>query len=675
ILRIMDANDNLIRRYSPANTVPETLQLVEGSYSATLAIGSQAAATMDASDCYYWGESEFTVGESTTKLNLDAKIYNTAIKVVFGDSVVENFEEGYSVVAIFEEGGDEEVSLTFTADESGEMGYFLDYENDYAGKKITWQFSGVRNRYSTDYDTTDRSVVVSGEIVSPAIGELNTLSFKYIPYYIDANIGLTVDVNPTVFDDNLDFVLQPTVTLADYSGSTIGYMDQDILLNINSSVNDIAAVSYTDVDGTTFTIPLSNESIYASDYNYEYISSKSGVLTLKSSAFMALEAGLNEISVSATDIQQSTGSSDIGLFCSGLINLDWDTWTMSATFDVAVAWSEQSSAKVQYSAKDSGVWVDAAGDIEYNDYGAMLTVEAAPSWSSAQNSSGLTYYHSPVNGIVVNNSYEYRVVVGDSDIYPISGEFTASGGTPDFVDGDFENTSLPCFYYDGSEETSTTWASGNNSNATSLCAQVTFSDRSGYGVEMAGTETGLLAWTYLGAGNLFYGQFEMGSTDGTVKFGQPFDWESRPLKVRFDYAAYLGAVDYNDHATYIAKNATDQGRIYVAVVNWSGRQETNTGTSSVSGAWDPIDNDSSKGKVIGYASLFVGGDDQIGVLSSSSRPSDLITRELDFYYYDTETKPSGAITLVVSCSSSAYGHYFNGSTESKMWIDELELVY
>ncbi|MEG1885929.1 MAG: PCMD domain-containing protein, partial [Alistipes sp.] len=44
-------------------------------------------------------------------------------------------------------------------------------------------------------------------------------------------------------------------------------------------------------------------------------------------------------------------------------------------------------------------------------------------------------------------------------------------------------------------------------------------------------------------------------------------------------------------------------------------------------------------------------------------------------YYDKMTKPSKSYTLIISCTTSAYGDYLNGCSTNKLYVDDFKWVY
>ena len=54
----------------------------------------------------------------------------------------------------------------------------------------------------------------------------------------------------------------------------------------------------------------------------------------------------------------------------------------------------------------------------------------------------------------------------------------------------------------------------------------------------------------------------------------------------------------------------------------------------------------------------------------------MVPAEIPLLYYDKEAAaPTGKYTLVISCSTSAYGDYMNGCTENVLYVDDFEWVY
>ena len=230
-----------------------------------------------------------------------------------------------------------------------------------------------------------------------------------------------------------------------------------------------------------------------------------------------------------------------------------------------------------------------------------------------------------------------------------------------------ENGSLPCFGVEVSSNSSF-WASGNNSFAKTLCTQGTFAGMGGsYCAKLASSSPPLVG---LAAGNLLSGLFyKDGLTTGVVEFGQPYTWQARPRALRVKYHATVGTVN-NDkgYAGPPIKNGDqDRASIYACIVDWSARHKVSSGTSAPTGAWNPSTMQSTdEGAVIGYAMLMLDG---------NTEGETMLSRDIEFHFYDHTARPSGTYTIVLSCSANAYGEYMLGCTSNVLYVDDFKWVY
>ena len=111
----------------------------------------------------------------------------------------------------------------------------------------------------------------------------------------------------------------------------------------------------------------------------------------------------------------------------------------------------------------------------------------------------------------------------------------------------------------------------------------------------------------------------------------------------------------------------DRGRIFVAIVDWSGRHKVTSGTAAPTGTWDPEQQSSTdEGRIIGYGSMFI---------DESSAGGAMIETSVPLSFYDRQAKPSGAYTLVISCSTSAYGDFMVGCKTNVLYVDDFRWEY
>ena len=292
----------------------------------------------------------------------------------------------------------------------------------------------------------------------------------------------------------------------------------------------------------------------------------------------------------------------------------------------------------------------------------IYTATFTAQWKESVNAAGLTV-HTPVagTGVFAGNSYEARAALDGETVS--SAEFQAAAGQV-IPDGDMESGSLPCFGKSTSEST-TFWGSGNAATS-GLCAQST---KPGMGGSYCAKLESQSAFGLLAAGNLFSATFRFASLSGTASFGMPYQWTARPTALRLKYHATVGAVNkgtVTEEHEYI-QDGQDRSRIFAVIVNWNSRHATVAGMGSPTGVWDPAQTaETAEGPVIAYGSLLIG----------ETTPGDAMTTvEIPIEYYDRTTKPTGAYTLVISCTTSAYGDFKVGCLGNVMYVDDFEWVY
>ena len=157
------------------------------------------------------------------------------------------------------------------------------------------------------------------------------------------------------------------------------------------------------------------------------------------------------------------------------------------------------------------------------------------------------------------------------------------------------------------------------------------------------------------AGNLFTGSYvKTVGTNGVLSFGRPFS--AFPSKLRFNYKYTSNTIDkVGDDAFQYLKGRPDSCHIYIALTDWDEPLEIRTRPAERQ-LFDKNDS-----KVIAYGEYIQGS------TTSSYQQKDIILN----YKYNNRTPKY----IVVVASASKYGDYFTGGVGSKLWLDEMELVY
>ncbi len=184
------------------------------------------------------------------------------------------------------------------------------------------------------------------------------------------------------------------------------------------------------------------------------------------------------------------------------------------------------------------------------------------------------------------------------------------------------------------------------------------------------------------AGNIFTGRYiATAGKNGIIGFGRPFT--QRPIALRGWMKYTPGTVTHNDSNNKLETGESDQSSLYIALGTWSasdyGYDSTGTlrGDSETPIVIDTRDKstffDSTSSDIIAY-----------GELIYSEATDGWIEFEIELEYRDLVDSSGNVITgahsrvpthIVVVGSSSRYGDYFTGSSSSKMWIDDFELIY
>ena len=167
---------------------------------------------------------------------------------------------------------------------------------------------------------------------------------------------------------------------------------------------------------------------------------------------------------------------------------------------------------------------------------------------------------------------------------------------------------------------------------------------------------------YLGqfaAGNLYTGSFgnvTLSPIGANVNFGRPFT--GRPTALKGWYKASPGTITDAKAASGKVVGDPDEYQIYVMLTNWDKPRVVNTGNAST---------------LIDFGADYVIG---VGQISDTGVDTKLPVNDWTQFnipiVYKSEATPTHIV--VVACVSK-WADYLTGSTDSKLWIDDFELVY
>ena len=288
--------------------------------------------------------------------------------------------------------------------------------------------------------------------------------------------------------------------------------------------------------------------------------------------------------------------------------------------------------------------------VEYRKQGASdwSTVPAANITTSG------TSFTATLTGLSGSTTYNYRVTVDG-----VSGSeqsFTTVAPVA-LENGSMENWSQDGKQWNpwGSGDTPF-WGTGNEGTATFSMGNITEPiDESvlGKAAYLASKSVPLQG---LAAGNLFTGDFKLKIPNGILTLGREFTSFPSSLRLYCKYkTSKITIIDKDGRYEYL-KGENDMCHIYIALTS----EKVTIDTSKK----DAFDKNASY--VIAYGE-FISNTDVSGNEKNSYKKI-----EIPLEYKNTNKAPQ---YIIIVCSASRYGDFFTGGENSKLWLDEMELVY
>ena len=659
-----DESETLIRQYKTGQC-PETVKLLAGDYSVSVAWGEQPAdAALD--KCFYTGRADFTVtAGSTQSVVVMCKSQCAVVAVGFDESIAQKELADIRVEVAFPTSDAADKSLIFT---TADTGYFNMPET---GAELTWSFRAVHPEKGAFEKT--------GVVKNVVNGKKYALNFRYsddLPGYID--LELKIDDKTDNYNDLLIFSPAPVLEGAIF-GAVQDYADAAMTLAMKT------VGEATVREAKIYQVGANGESDFllwhwlcpASVGGQPTVSDPTNITATLSEDWKSLDVTLNPafflFPVGQTELRfEVVDNKDARTEKKAVIRVNegifsqvdaCDLWANSVTLR-AVSTKGVPTFKLRLQGTDE--WktvsgVSAGGD----EYTAVFTSDEND-WTVSDNAqAGVPVYRPRKEHCVyANNTYE---IVAEIDGHEYRTTYRPVCDQP-IPNGDMADASCSCF--GTSNENTVFWGSGNNSFASALCTRDTKSGR--YCARLKSVMAGALGINMLAAGNLFSGTFVRPSTTGTVSFGQDYDWKARPTAFHLKYHATIGAVNQQKHKKTDGTHPRgigeqDEAIIYVAIIDWGRRHEVKSGTSGCSGMWSPDETTNpGEGPIIGYG---------VFRIAASTVGDELVDYEIPIYYYDKVTKPSGTYKIVISSATNIFGDYMCGCDSNELWLTDFSWVY
>ena len=631
IYQIVDSKSTLVRKYTKEDK-PEYIWLLAGDYYAQVVCGEPVPATFNLEERYFVGSSLFSiVGGETTNLDIVAVGHNVPVKVTFDQTITEGFLDGYYV----EVWANDEVKLRYT--ESAE-GYFIMPQNI---TTLSWRFFGT---YEYDDNGEKVNVDKSGTIENIELKKAYSLSFKFSKDASGILGGLTATLDESIEerDDHLAFSPDPELkgvgfdlaAPCNYTGGERQY----VATAPSVFTNVLITVGNREFDPVSNTIPgialtgLNSAQLY---------------ITLSDDFFNSLSGGSQTINMRVFDIDGGSVAKDLPYNLQGVNAMNHaaiNLWSGTAPISATVFGAPSSVEIICRQSESEGEW---------NHYTAA--------------NEGNSTYTALVEGLAANTTYEYNLIINGKTV-GTSTTFTTEMGAQ-IPNGDLEDW---CKDGDGviipyHTSSNPYWCSGNYGTAI-LSKNITQSS-SDVRPGSTGTKSMYMDSEYIvvkfAAGNGYIGSW--GGMDGTnakVYFGQPFSYNAKPKAIRFWAKWNCGKID-KVSGKVGQKGNPDLCKIFCCMTTDTHMVDSSKGKETT---FSPSDADIKSGdsryNIVLYSAYF----------ESTTSQTEWKQVEIPFTFYGTD--PNQVPThLILTFTCSGYGDFFDGSTDSWLYIDDIELVY
>lgn len=658
------SGETLVQKYQGIDKVPAQIQLVTGDYSVRVTAGDSVAASFE--QRFFEGKKDFSIEKgAVSTVEVNCGIANTVVAIVWDESLKEMFQEDYQVTVTSFTG-----ELVYSSANVDAKGYFSLPENN---RKLTCKFRATTlggKTYESSSELSD---------LSPATLYNLTYSYKETEVGPTGGAALNIKVEEVPLGDTYTITLKqrPVIVCKDVDGQSYD-LEQPMYLELNTQADYSIQVStssdlknlifrnerFTEWGGSANQLDIltlneqdmetwKNVGISVSDKKQ---TSNGDVWTVCFAkdliAKMTAEEGSVETTIEAVDAE---GKSRVAVWNVVASNATvktsetkpYEVWTSKATLHGEILREILFTPKFRYRVKGEQEWTTVDADLSENSFSKEIT------------------------GLTPGMTYEYQAMDGEQASSVTCEFMTETKFQPENAGFEYTSGSSPILIY--GDKQSMWWDTGNHGSAT-MKKNVTTPDTS---VKHSGNQSILLSSQFVGvlgigkfaAGNLFAGKYlKTDGTDGVLGWGRPCTSRPKALKLWVRYEP--GTVD--NGGSHIANGVTDQGIIYVAVGDWAGQAAEGETWPFVVKTKDQTLFTTEKGTYSGDGTIAYGEKIFTEAYKEGTNLKEL-TIELDYNNYGGDQRKPTSIIIVAS--ASRYGDYFEGSGASKMWLDDMELIY
>lgn len=650
------SGETLVQKYQGIDKVPAQIQLVSGDYAVRVTAGDSVAASFE--QRFFEGKKDFSIEKgAVSTVEVNCGIANTVVAIVWDESLKEMFQEDYQVTVTSSTG-----ELVYSSANADAKGYFSLPEDN---RKLTCKFRATTlggktyessselsdlssaTLYNLTYSYKETEVGPTGgaalniKVEEVPLGDTYTITLKQRPVIMCKDVdGQSYDLEQPMYlelNTQADYSIQVSTSSAlknlifrnerftEWGGSanqldilTLNEQDMETWKNVGISVSDKRQTS----NGDVWTVCFAKDLI----------------------AKMTAEEGSVETTIEAVDAEGKSRVTVWNIVASNATVKTSETklyevWTSKATLHAEILREMLFTPKFRYRVKGEQEWTTVDADLSANSFSKEIT------------------------GLIPSTTYEYQAMDGDQ-ASSVTCEFTTEA-VAQFPNASFESWSgdSPKYIFGSGEDMF--WDSGNE-GASTIGGNITLPDGT---YKHSGNYSARLKSqviiTQFAAGNMFIGKYlktEMSGLtgNGVLGFGRPF--ASRP-KALHGYIRYeSGVVDKGGDK--IKNGSQDKGIIYIALTSGEGESFDDGST------WACIVRTKSQKFFDKNAANVVAYGEQIW--EGNTEGDGMVEFTIPLDYRKLDEVPN---RIVLVAAASQFGDYFQGSSSSVMWLDDMELIY
>lgn len=650
------SGETLVQKYQGIDQVPSQIQLASGDYSVRVTAGDSVAASFDKR--FFEGRKEFRIEKgAVSNVEVNCGIANTVVAIVWDESLKQVFNEDYQVTVTSSTG-----ELVYSSTNADAKGYFSLPEDD---RKLTCKFTATTlggKSYESSSELSD---------LNPATLYNLTYSYKEMQSGPTGGAALNIEVEDVPLGDTYTITLKqrPVIVCKD-AEEQLYDLEHPLYLELNTQAD--------------YDIQVSTSASLAS-------------LVFQNDRFTDWGGSGNQLDVVTLDEQGTETWKSFGISIEKTQGSNGDVWTIhfsseliakmtasegSVETTIEAVDAEKKSRKVVWTivASDATVRTDAVEPYEVWTSKATLhgtalrklsftpgfryRVKGSTEWTRVSDIElpGESF-SKEITGLTPGTTYEYQAMDGEQ-ASSVTCEFTTEVALrlPNASFESWSGDSPKHIYADGEDMF---WDSGNE-GASTLGGNITLPDETykHSGKYSAKLKSQVIV-TQFAAGNIFIGKYLKTEMDGftghgVLGFGRSFT--SRPKALR-GYIRYESGV-VNKGGNMISKGQQDIGIIYIALTSGDGESYDDGST------WSCIVRTKNQKYFDKNATNIIAYGEQTWENSTSGNGMIEFTIPIDYRKLDEVPN-----RIVLVAAASKFGDYFQGSSGSTMWLDDVELIY